>query len=172
MDDKYDDFFVTFILTKTDQVNIHEVIDSLNLDESVLRDQVDEETQLREDLEDAQEELQKLKQEHSKTQRSLKKLAKEEKQIRSLTEESPSTGQKRTFDETSMSQSKPAPRPLSEHGSTRLEELAQERQQLKMSQKEGVKADSNLRARIAKTNNKLDCLMASMRTICIDERNK
>jgi GTP-binding protein EngB required for normal cell division len=59
MDDKYDDIFVTFILTKTDQVNTHEVIDSLNLDESVLRDHHAEELQLRDDLKEFEEQNEK-----------------------------------------------------------------------------------------------------------------
>jgi len=37
MDDKYDSEFVCFVMTKTDQVNVHEVIDFLDLDESVLK---------------------------------------------------------------------------------------------------------------------------------------
>jgi hypothetical protein len=172
MDDKYDSEFVVFLMSKTDQVNIHEVIDSLNLDESVLRDHLAQETQLREDLEDFEEQIQKIKTEHSESQRQLKRLSAEEKQIRSRASESSSTGQKRTFDETLMSQSELVPKSLSKRDSARLEEIARERKQLKASQKEGVKAENDLLARVAKTRSELSSLVASMTTICIEERNK
>jgi GTPase SAR1 family protein len=172
MDDKYDDNFVALIMTKTDQVNIHEVIDSLNLDESALRDHLAEENRLRQDLENFGEQLEKIKQQYTEGQRQLRKFSVEEKQIRIRVRESPSTGQKRTFNETSMSQSESVPKPFSKRDSTRLEEIAQERKKLKASQKEGTKAEKALEAGAAKTKNKQSSLMASMRTICIDERNK
>ena len=45
------------IIIKTDQVNIHKVINSLNLNESILRDHLAQKTQLREDLEDFKEQM-------------------------------------------------------------------------------------------------------------------
>jgi GTP-binding protein EngB required for normal cell division len=172
MDDKYDDSFVALVTTKTDQVNIHEVIDSLNLDELALRDHLAEETRLREDLEECEEQMQKIKGKHNENQRQLKKLAAEEKQIRSRARESPPTGQKRTFDETSMSQSESVSKQFSKRDSTRLEEIAQERKKLKASQKEGAKAEKALEAEVAKTKNEQSSLMTSMRTIYIDKRNQ
>jgi len=144
----------------------------LDLDESALRDHVAQERQIGDDLEDFEEQIQKTKQQHSESQRRLKKSAAEEKQIRSHAAESPSAGQKRTFDETSMSRSESVQKPFSNRDSARLEEIAQERIKLKASQKEDVKAENDLRAEMAKTKNELKRLRANMRTICIDERNK
>jgi chromosome segregation ATPase len=71
-----------------------------------------------------------------------------------------------------MSQSELVPKSLSKRDSARLEEIARERKQLKASQKEGVKAENDLLARVAKTRSELSSLVASMTTICIEERNK
>jgi len=116
--------------------------------------------------------MQKIKIERNRSQRQLKQLLAEEKQIRSRATESSSAGQKREFDETSMSQSESAPKSLSKRDSARLEEIAEECKQLKASQKEGVRAENDLRARVAKTKSELSSLDARMTTICIEARNK
>lgn len=61
MDGRYHENFVTFVMTKTDQVTTHEVMKSLNLDKSVLKDEVAQETRLSDELAELKEQLSQLK---------------------------------------------------------------------------------------------------------------
>ncbi|CZR53080.1 uncharacterized protein PAC_02958 [Phialocephala subalpina] len=61
MDGRYHENFVTFVMTKTDQLTTDEVIKSLHLDQSVLKNETAEWTRLSDELTELKEQLGRLK---------------------------------------------------------------------------------------------------------------
>lgn len=75
LDGRYHEDFVSFIMTKTDNINTDEVIDNLSLGESALKDIIRQENEVKESIEEANERLESLNQQL----RNLKKGSKKRK---------------------------------------------------------------------------------------------
>ncbi|KAK6601194.1 hypothetical protein H4I95_08176 [Botrytis cinerea] len=75
MDGKYDDKYVTFIMTKTDIINNEEVIESLQLREKNLKDILGREADILKDIQDGQQALARKSLKLKKIKRALKLLS-------------------------------------------------------------------------------------------------
>ncbi|KAF7882330.1 uncharacterized protein EAF02_005693 [Botrytis sinoallii] len=74
MDGKYDDKYVTFIMTKTDIINNEEVIESLQLREKNLKDILSREADILKEIQDGQQKLAQKSTKLKKIKRALKLL--------------------------------------------------------------------------------------------------
>ncbi|KAF7896561.1 hypothetical protein EAF00_006575 [Botryotinia globosa] len=75
MDGKYDDKYVTFIMTKTDIINNEEVIESLQLREKNLKDILGREADILKEIQDGQQALARKSTKLQKIKRALKLLS-------------------------------------------------------------------------------------------------
>ncbi|KAJ8062131.1 hypothetical protein OCU04_008691 [Sclerotinia nivalis] len=76
MDGKYDDKYVTFIMTKTDIINTEEVVESLQLREKDLREILAREEEILKEIHDGREALDRKIVKVKKTKKALKELEK------------------------------------------------------------------------------------------------
>jgi len=73
LDGRYHEDFVSFIMTKTDNINTNEVIRSLSLEELALKDIIRQEDEIKEGIDEAEERLEGLKQKLKDCKKGSKK---------------------------------------------------------------------------------------------------
>jgi hypothetical protein len=169
MDEKSDDDFITFLVTKTDQVNIQELINPLHLEESALSKELEKERELQAIIEEAEEEIKTMAQLQRNAAKTLRAINEEEKGMRDASGAGTKTkGRKRKFEETKEIDELPAP----ELDENRLEEIALERQKLVKARSKRQSNEKDLKSKINKAKKLLTTHKDSIRTICIVERNK
>jgi hypothetical protein len=173
MDGRYDDEFVTFIMTKTDQIDNDEVIKSLQL-KKVLKEEL-------KDLDNCRAELRKINKELSNIQRRKKEIAKALKlvnaDIKALTVEEntftddsqgfSTTTRKRKHDEIERPESDQLSK--SDHGAA---ELKKKRLDLLASMKSGADFSLQLKEKLFAVDRERNALYAAIKAVCIQKRNE
>ncbi|RDL38401.1 uncharacterized protein BP5553_02741 [Venustampulla echinocandica] len=157
MDGKYN--AVTFIMTKTDNINPDEVISSLNLGESGMKSLLEEETQLKEALEEAKEGLQKCKNAQKEFRKELKSLSAVVKGTKSA------TGRKRKHSETESAEPE-----VTNPGNSSGDQSEQLRM-LQESMTDSKKQAQKLETLIRQKNKMLNKQIVLIKSGCITERN-
>ena len=148
MDGKYHKNFVTFVMTKTDQINTQEVISSLNLRNTVLADILKEEAGLERTLTDLQAQI-----------RDSRRIQKDQTLSLSSANSDGLSSKKRKYMEASRE-------------ATQQEVHAEEQQQSFRPPSEAEQEEKKLRVKIKDINRSMSNLKLSMRELCIEERNR
>ncbi len=153
MDGKYDDNFVTFIMTKTDQITTDEVITCLGLHKEGLKNECEEERDLNAKLQSLMKEQDEQKHLKFDTRKALKKLSASDNM------ESNISKRKRKHAEVDES--------------TQLPDitLSEEEQRLNAAISKAAAAEKQLELDISAVKKKLRRLNIVMKQICIQARN-
>lgn len=160
MDGKYDDSYVTFIMTKTDSIPVQEVMNSLHLADTVLVKEVALESQLQNEIDEVEKQLTKAKSRVSESMNSLKSLQNNPKPDTALTRK---RKQPDSEDTTTVDSELETDTPMTDS-------ISQEREELERARLEALKAQPELRKTITQTKN-LRSVKLSMKIACIQERN-
>ena len=161
MDGKYDDSYVTFIMTKTDQIAVQEVMNSLNLGAAVLANEVETESQLQISLEEAKDQLAEAKRRVSESMDSLKTYQGNPGPDTALTRK-----RKQPESDTAMTADAEL---ISDSLMTDAIFLAQD--ELEIIRTEALQAQKELQKTISQLRKTLKGVQLSMKIACIRERN-
>ncbi len=153
MDGRYHENFVTFIMTKTDQLTTHEVIQSLNLDTSALKSEVAQEIQLTNQLKELKDQLSQAKQDQRLCKKALKKLADAGHSDNSTSREI----NKRTYAQVESEVDAP--------------QVSDDLQKLVTNVDAAIAAETDLNGKVSKVKKAISSLNNKMKAICISERN-
>ena len=173
MDDKYDENFITFIMTKTDIINIQNMINNSDSASSALKDIIPEEKELLDVRDEAKVQIEKISQRQKERKIALANLDKEEKTLKSSGGKSESI-LKRKFDqiEDSMSESKSDNEIVPKREGSGKLDIPQTRKILLDAHNEDDKAKKLLRDKISKGKKRIAALQDLMKVVCIGERNE
>ncbi|KUJ18396.1 uncharacterized protein LY89DRAFT_781452 [Mollisia scopiformis] len=151
MDGRYHENFVTFIMTKTDQITTHEVIQSLGLDTTVLEEDVVTEARLTTELDELKKQLSEQKHQQKQCKRSLKKLG-------DMCSPSMPNARQRSFEEADTE--------------AELSQVSEERSQLVTDLNAAIAAETELNGKISRVKKSISTLNTQMKAACIKERNR
>lgn len=156
MDGRYNDDFVTFIMTKTDQLNTQEVINTLKMDKTCpqMKDALENESKLREALEENDRQVREKQQQQRDHRKCLSALIEEGKPTES-SESSPSRKRKSPEDD-----------------SLPEVDIPEERKSLFEQLQGATEAEKDLRKKSTELKKSINALKVLMKTICIVERNQ
>jgi GTP-binding protein EngB required for normal cell division len=171
MEGRYDDDFVTFIMTKTDQINSMEVIRSLQGQDKALNEKLEEEIEQREALGEVKSQLKQLTTKRKQIEKVLKKLNKEKKGLGGGVASKRSPVRKRKFEERDEIEGA-SNKPGVAIANSRLSDIKKERQSLLEAQKDGRNDEKELTAKADQIEKVLANLKAAVDTRCIAARNR
>jgi GTP-binding protein EngB required for normal cell division len=151
MDGRYHENFVTFIMTKTDQLTTHEVINSLSLDSTLLKEEVKREGQLEKELQTMRDQLNDQKHLQKQCKKALKKFG-------DASDVSAPEIRKRSLEEAESAVDEP--------------QVPESRKQILLDLNAAEAADKELNTKISTVKKTISALNTKMRGVCIKERNR
>lgn len=146
--------FVTFIMTKADQVTTHEVIHSLKLGTGVLKEEVAQETRLTNEMQSLKEALTQHKQQQKELRRSLRKFGDQESSSHTSSRDTRKCSLEEAESEVDVPQ------------------ISIERKQLLTDLESEATAEKEVNDKVLKLIKAISALNTKMRKVCIGERNK